>query len=171
MPESIQVCLLCMERPVIGSHCVSAGMQMSPDKVTTIINAKAPISVTEVSSFLGYANFYRRFVEQFAAIAIPLYELTQKDVKFTWSVECQKAFDQLKAIIASEPILRQPNWETIFHVHVDASGIALGSILAQPDGKMDFPVYFASRRFSKAEQGLFYHRERGTWNGLQCSKV
>ena len=59
----------------------------------------------------------------------------------------------MKAIIASEPILRQPNWEIIFHVHVDASGIALGSILAQPDGKMDFPVYFASRRFSKAEQG------------------
>ena len=153
--EPIQVCILCVE----GSTCwdtlyLNKGMQMSPDKVTAIINAKAPTSVTEVSSFLGYANFYRRFVEQFAAIAIPLYELTQKDVKFTWSTECQQAFDQLKSIIASEPILRQPNWETIFHVHVDASGIALGSILAQPDGKMDFPVYFAtSRRFSKAEQG------------------
>ena len=71
-------------------------------------------------------------------------------MKFNWSEHCQQAFNQLKAIIASEPILKQPNWETIFHVHVNASGIALGSILAQPDGKMDFPIYFASRRFSKA---------------------
>ena len=60
---------------------------------------------------------------------------------------------QLKVSIASEPILRQPNWDIIFHVHVHASRIALGSILAQPEGKVDFLVYFASRRFSKAEQG------------------
>ena len=147
-------CVFCVWKGQLLGHIVSQqGMQMSADKVSDLINAKAPTFVTEVSSFLGYANFYRRFVEHFAAIAIPLYELTQKDVPFTWTAECQKAFEQLKATIASEPILRQPNWDTIFHVHVDASGIALGSILAQPDGKMDFPVYFASRRFSKAEQG------------------
>lgn len=120
-------------------------MQMSPDKVSTNINAKAPTSVTKVNSFLGFANFYRQFVEQFAAIAIPLDELTQKDVK------CEAAFVELKKIIASEPILRQQNREIIFHVHVDASGLALGSILAQPKDKLDFPVYYASRRFSKAE--------------------
>ena len=147
-------CVFCVWKGQLLGHIVSKnGMQMSADKVSDLINAKAPNSVTEVSSFLGYANFYRRFVEHFAAIAIPLYELTQKDVKFQWTPECQRAFEQLKSIIASEPILRQPNWDIIFHVHVDASGIALGSILAQPDGKVDFPVYFASRRFSKAEQG------------------
>ena len=92
-------------------------------------------------------------MEQFAALAIPLYELTQKDVKFNWTEQCEEAFTSLKKIIAKEPILRQPDWEKVFHVHVDASGIALGSILAQPEGKLDFPVYFVSRRFSKAEQG------------------
>ena len=133
-------CVFCIWKGQLLGHIVSQqGVQMSADKVSDLINAKAPTSVTEVSSFLGYANFYRHFVEHFAAIAIPLYELTQKDVPFTWTTECQKAFEQLKPTIASEPILRQPNWDTIFHVHVDASSIALGSILAQPDGKMDFP--------------------------------
>ena len=82
-------CVFCVWKGHLLGHIVSQqGMQMSLDKVTAIINAKAPISMTEVSSFLGYANFYRRFVEQFAAIAIPLYELTQKDVKFNWSEHC-----------------------------------------------------------------------------------
>ena len=147
-------CVFCVWKGQLLGHVVSKqGMQMSADKVSAVMKAKAPTSATKVSSFMGYVNFYRRFVEHFAAIAIPLYELTQKDVKFHWSDQCQQAFEQLKTIIASEPILRQPNWDVIFHVHVDASGVALGSILAQPDDKLDFPVYFASRRFSKAEQG------------------
>ena len=147
-------CVFCVWKGQLLGHVVSKqGMQMSSDKVSAVLKAKAPATATEVSSFMGYVNFYRRFVENLAAIAIPLYELTQKEVKFHWSDQCQQAFEQLKLAIASEPILRQPNWEVIFHVHVDASGIALGSILAQPDGKLDFPVYFASRRFSKAEQG------------------
>ena len=87
-------CVFCVWKGQLLGHIVSQqGMQMSPDKVTAIMNAKAPTSIIEVSSFLGYANFYRCFVEQFAAIAIPLYELTQKDVKFNWSMECQQAFD------------------------------------------------------------------------------
>ena len=61
---------------LLGHNVSQQGMQMSPDKLTAIINAKAPIFVTKVSLFLGYANLYRRFVEQFSAIAIPLYELT-----------------------------------------------------------------------------------------------
>ena len=102
---------------------------MSADKVSADMKAKEPTSTTKVSSFMGYVNFYRRFIERFAAIAIPLYELIQKDVKFHWSDQCQQAFEQLKTITANEPILRQPNWDVIFHVHVDASGVALGSIL------------------------------------------
>ena len=119
---------------------------MSAHKVSAVLKAKAPTTATKVSSFMGYVNFYQRFVENLAAIAIPLYELTQKDVKFHWSDQCHQAFEQLKIAIASEPILRQPNWEVIFHVHVDASGIALGSILAQPDGKLDFPVVLCQQK-------------------------
>ena len=100
-------------------------------------------------------------MENFAAMAIPLYELTQKDVKFTWSRECQLAFDQLKTIIASEPILRQPNWETIFHVHVDASGIALGSILAHNlMAKWIFQYTLLAGDFPKRNKGIPLQKER-----------
>ena len=81
-----------------------------------------------------------------------MYALTKKEVKFDWSKECQEGFEAIKRIIASKPILRQPKWDTVFHVHVDASRKALGAILAQPEGDTDFPVYYASRRFSQAEQ-------------------
>lgn len=72
-------CVFCVWKgqQLLLGHIVSyKGMQMSPDKVSDILNAKSPTTVIEVSSFLGFANFYRRFVDQFAAIAIPLYELT-----------------------------------------------------------------------------------------------
>lgn len=99
-------CVFSVWKGQLLGHIVSQkGMQMSPDKVSAIINAKPPANVTEVSSFLGFANFYRRFVDQFTAIAIPLYELTQKDVKFQWSMECEAAFVELKKVIANEPIL------------------------------------------------------------------
>lgn len=151
--KSFKVCFCVWKGQLLGHVVSKQGMQMSADKISAVMKAKAPTSATKVSSFMGYVNLYCRFVERFATIAIPLYELTQKDVKFHWSNQCQQAFEQLKIIIASEPILRQPNWDVIFHVHVDASGVALGSILAQPDDKLDFPVYFASQIFSKAEQG------------------
>lgn len=99
-------CVFCVWKGQLLVHIVSQkGMQMLPDKVSTILNAKLPNNVTTVSSFLGFANFCRRFVDQFAAIAIPLYELTQKDVKFQWTSKCEAAFKELKRIIASEPIL------------------------------------------------------------------
>ncbi|MCO5556957.1 hypothetical protein L7F22_010512 [Adiantum nelumboides] len=89
----------------------------------------------------------------FATKAIVLYLLSRKDVKFIWTLECQESFQALKDAVSSKPILRQLNSDVIFHVHVDASGVVMGAILAQPDGKADYPVYFASRRFSMAEQG------------------
>ena len=70
-------CVFCVWKGQLLGHIVSRqGMEMYPDKITAIINAKQPTNVTKVSSFLGYANFYRRFVEQFVVTAIPLYELT-----------------------------------------------------------------------------------------------
>ncbi|MCO5604386.1 hypothetical protein L7F22_058551 [Adiantum nelumboides] len=92
-------------------------------------------------------------MDMFATKAIVLYILTQKDVKFIWTSECQESFQALKDAVSSKPILKQPDWDVIFHVHVDASSVAMGAILAQLDGKADYLVYFASQRFNKAEQG------------------
>ncbi|MCO5585806.1 hypothetical protein L7F22_039738 [Adiantum nelumboides] len=128
------------------------GIEMTQDKIKAIQEAVAPTNAGEVSSVLGYANFYRRFVAKLAELASPMYALTKKEVVFTWDTKCQEGFDSIKEIISKKPIFRQPKWNVIFHVHVDASEVALGAILAQPKGEVNFPIYFASRSFSQAEQ-------------------
>ena len=68
-------------------------------------------------------------------------KLLKKDVAFEWTQECQGRFDTLKAKMASAPILVFPDWNKQFHVHVDASSIALGVVLAQPgEGDLDHPI-------------------------------
>ena len=72
--------------------------------------------------------------------------------RFFWDDECQKSFELLKEKMVSVPILIFPDWAKVFHVHVDASGIALGAVLTQPrDGDIDHPVAFTSRKLSGAE--------------------
>ena len=72
---------------------------------------------------------------------------------FRWTPECDKEFDILKEKLSTAPILIFPNWKIEFHVHVDALGIALRAILAQPrEGNMNHPTYFASRKISQDER-------------------
>jgi hypothetical protein len=74
-----------------------------------------------------------------------LENLLKKDETFQWTLECEKEFETLKEKLITTPNLIFPNWDKEFHVHVDASGISLGAILAQPGyGAMDHPIYFAS---------------------------
>lgn len=77
--------------------------------------------------------------------------MTKKDVKFVWSEELSQAFGVLKEWAHETTSLRQPRWDVSFHVHVDASGYAIGIILAQLEGKMDYPVYYASRLMTPTE--------------------
>ncbi|MCO5609546.1 hypothetical protein L7F22_063775 [Adiantum nelumboides] len=138
---------------VLLGHMVSKdGIEMTQDQIKAIQEAVAPTNAGEISSFIGYVNFYRRFVAKLAKLANPMYALTKKEVVFTWDTKCQEGFESIKENISRKPILRQPKWNVIFHVHVDTSGVALGAILAQLEGEVDFPIYFVSRRFSQAEQ-------------------
>jgi hypothetical protein len=102
---------------------------------------------------LGHTGYYRRFIRRYENITAPLENLLKKAEVFQWTPECDKAFETLKEKLNTTPILIFPNWENEFHVHVDASGISLGAILAQPgDGAMDHPIYFVSRKLSQAER-------------------
>ena len=142
-------CVFGAFRGTLPGHVVSRkGIEMSDDKIKAIMEAVSPTNADEVSSFLGY----KRFVAKLAELASPMYALTNKESTFSWDRSCQDGFQAIKAIISEKPILRQPKWDQIFHVHVDASGLALGAILAQPEKDIDFPVYFASRRFSQVEK-------------------
>jgi hypothetical protein len=79
-------------------------------------------------------------------------KLLKKDCQFSWTEECQTSFDTLKQKMVTAPILVFPDWSKEFHVHVDASSIALGEVLAQPgEGDIDHLLAFASRKLSTAE--------------------
>ena len=72
---------------------------------------------------------------------------------FEWTDECEVAYEKLKQALVSAPILRSPDWNKIFHVHIDASNFEIGCILAQPgEHNMDFPVSYASRQLNSAEK-------------------
>ncbi|WMV25218.1 hypothetical protein MTR67_018603 [Solanum verrucosum] len=81
---------------------------MDPKKAQAIVDWQAPRSVKDLRSFLGLANYYRKFIAGYSKRAAALTDLLKKDVKYVWSVRCQEAFQNLKEAIASEPILKLP---------------------------------------------------------------
>ena len=115
------------------------------DKKKTEKVSKYPIpkSQTEVRSFLGLCNYYRRFVENFSKLATPLNQLLQKDIKFSWSQDCEISFQALKHALVTAPMLKYPDMNAPFSLSTDASGTALGYILGQkgPDGKEMVAAY------------------------------
>ena len=123
-------------------HIVSAkGIRVDPAKFEAVVNWKPPQSVTEVRSFLGLAEYYRRFVKGFSVIASPLTKLLRKGVKFEWTNKCQNSFEQLKEMMVEAPVLTQPTLGKENTLYSDASGIGLGCVLKQ-DGKV---VAYASK--------------------------
>ena len=87
-------CTLFQKEVQFLGHVVSEqGISCDPEKLDTVQDWAVPTNVSEVRSFLGFANYYRRFVKSFAHIASPLTQLTKKDVPFLWTSECQMAFN------------------------------------------------------------------------------
>jgi hypothetical protein len=93
-----------------------------------------------------------KFIKGYAQITVPMEKILRKDCQFHWIEEFQQSFDTLKQKMVTVPILVFPYWSKEFHVHVDASSITLGAVLAQPRaGDIDHPLAFASRKISTTE--------------------
>ncbi|KAJ4820047.1 polyprotein [Rhynchospora pubera] len=92
----------------LGHGISKDGLAVDPQKVAAITEWKPPTTVTEIRSFLGLAGYYRRFVNGFSKIALPLTQLLQKGVKFEWTPEQQKSFEELKCLLVSAPVLAMP---------------------------------------------------------------
>ncbi|KAJ4978546.1 hypothetical protein NE237_009326 [Protea cynaroides] len=113
-------------------HVVSAeGIKVDPSKIEAIVKWEAPKSVAEIRSFQGLVGYYRRFVEDYSQIAVPLTSLTKKGEKFVWTDKCEKSFQTLKARLISAPILTIPILGQPFILYIDASGLGLGCVLMQ----------------------------------------
>ena len=105
------------------------GISHNPTKVETIVSWPIPHSVSEVCGFLGLARWCKIFVREYAFITKPLTQLTKKDKTFTRSKIMDQAFNKVKEILASEPVLKLPDFEKTFEVIVDACGQGIGKIL------------------------------------------
>lgn len=108
-------------------------------------------------------NFYRKFIPNYASIAVPLYKLLKKNVKFIWSPECDEAFHLLLKEINKEAILALPNYNKEFHLTTDASAKGIGAVLSQEDDSgVQRPVTFISRKLTEAEM-KFHTTELKLW--------
>ena len=127
--EEKKCALFLPELEVLG-HVVSVeGVKVAVDKVDTVSSWPMLMCVWEVQGFLRLANFYRRFVKGFAAIAKPLTDLTRKDGDFTWGTEEEVAFNKLKEALTSAPILQVFDKDKPHEVWVDASDYAVSATL------------------------------------------
>ena len=107
----------------------------------------------QVRVLLGHTGYYRKFIRYYSDITYPLEELLREDQEFDWIEECNISFETLKRKLVEAPILRFVNWSIKFHVHIDASGLAIGMILMQPgDDGMDYPIVYSRRKLNKEEQ-------------------
>jgi hypothetical protein len=134
---------------------------MDPVKVAGIEEWKEPKMVKDICKFLGFCNFYRRFIRGFSHIAKPLNSLLKKDVKWSFGNTKKVVFEELKKLICEEPVLIQPDQTKQFEVEVDASNYAVGAILMQwNDKNVLHPVAFFSKTMNEAQRNYdVYNKE------------
>lgn len=128
------------------------GGQVRPveEKVSAIKEFPAPTTRRELRRFLGMAGYYRSFCRNFSSIVKPLTDLLSPAREFVWSDESQYAFEIIKHLLCSSPVLSAPNFSAPFKLEVDASAVGAGAVLLQEDEEgIDHPICFFSKKFSK----------------------
>jgi hypothetical protein len=134
-------------------------VEMDPVKIAGVSEWPTPTNKKEVQSFVGFINFYRRFIPNFSQHARPLFDLTMKDVRFIWGSPQEDAFMMLKGLVTSAPVLALPDSDLPYRIEADASGVATGAVLSQQsreDGKWH-PVSFLSKALSPVERNYEIH--------------
>jgi len=139
---------------VIGRNRI----QMSKDKMEAVLSWPQPTSLMETQSFLGFANFYRCFIQNYSQVARPLTELTKKTEKWAWNGEAGMAFEELKRRFTTAPILAHFDPARPVILETDASDFAIGAVLSQRDEENRLhPIAFHSRKFTPAEINYKIH--------------
>ena len=129
-------------------HVVGRG-QVAPinAKVEAIADLPAPKGRKAVQRFLGMAGYYRRYCPNFAGVVSPLTKLVSPKQPFVWSDQCQAAFDNVKSMLMSKPILKSPDFNVPFELQIDASDVAAGAVLLQRVDDVLHPVCYLSTKF------------------------
>ena len=116
---------------VLGRVISNKGMELDKAEIYIMHSLPPPTCVREVCSYLGHAGFYRRFIKDFSKIFSPLCYLFQKEVLFEFDGECLMAFEKLREILTTTPIIQPPNWSQPFKLMCDASDYAIGAVMGQ----------------------------------------
>jgi len=132
---------------------------MDPVKVAGVCEWPTPENQTDVQAFIGFVNFYRRFIWDFSTIARPLFNLTHSDRAWNWDTKEQKAFECLKMAVTTTPVLVSPQGSELFRIEADSSDFASGAVLSQqlPGEEKWHLVAFYSKSLSPVEQNYEIH--------------
>ena len=158
----------------LGHVVSSKGIETNPKKIAAILNWPQPQNITQVRSFLGFCNYYRKFIRGYAQVARPLYQLLtgenakKKTNEIEWTEQCEQAFNKLKEICSDTPILAYADYNKCFKVHTDTSEQGLDAVLYQDqDDGTTRVITYARRNLSKSEKR--YHSSKLEFLALKWS--
>ena len=140
------------EIKVLGHIVSSTGIHTDPEKIKAVQDWPRPTNQKQVKSFLGLCSYYRRFVKGFADIARPLHQICQKNKPFSWSEDCEKAFQHMKVAMTTPPILKYPIPGCDYILDTDASDKAVGAVLSQVQEGQEVVIAFYSKAMTRHEQ-------------------
>jgi hypothetical protein len=142
----------------LGFIISTQGLEVDPEKIAAVTNWQLPDSVKGVQSFLGFCNFYRRFIQDYGRIAKPLNELTRKDTTFRFTDDCETAFVRLQELLTTAPLLAHYNPALPTQVETDASdGVIAGVLSQEHPGSVWKPVGYFSKTMTPAELNYQVH--------------
>ena len=137
----------------LGHPVVSRdGIRPDPSKINAVEEFPIPRCTKDVRSFLGLVNYYRRFINNFAAIVLQLNKLTRKHVYFLRDSECNVALSTLKYALISAPILAYPDFSIPFELHADVSSTGIGFALCEIHGGRNRAIAYGGRNLNPAER-------------------
>ncbi|KAI5107461.1 hypothetical protein C0J45_3099, partial [Silurus meridionalis] len=165
LKAKLEKCVFFQEQVKYLGHVVSSqGVATDPSKLEVVASWACPGSVTELRSFLGFASYYRRFVEGFTRVAAPLHKLVAEfaggkrkrvvgqGFAGAWTEQCQRSFDTLREKLTTSPILAYADFSLPFILEIDASFQGLGAVLSQEQEGKVRPIAFASRSLRPTER-------------------
>jgi hypothetical protein len=151
---SLKKCHLAYQSLTALGHTVSnLGIGTADGTIKAVKEFPEPKNVKQLQRFLGLCVYYRRFVQGFAKLAAPLYNLLKKDVPYKWDDSCETTFDSLKTKLTTAPLLAYPDYTKPFMLYTDACVTGLGAVLSQnDDAGQEHPIVFLSRSLTHAEK-------------------
>lgn len=160
-------CAFFQEQVSYLGHIISSqGVSTDPKKIEAVAGWQRPRHISELRSFLGFASYYRRFVDGFAKMAKPLHQLVAdlagtktkrgsgQALGSAWTPECEESFNALKSRLVSTPVLAYADFSRPFILETDASYSGLGAVLSQETDGCVRPVAYASRGLRPTERNM-----------------